>query len=619
MSFLQTRGRLLASLSFICVALVSPSLKATDTFFLQGSPGTTGDWNTSGSWSNGSVPDFAFEDRAIVENGNTATLSAAAPTSTGGVVLGLTLNSTGTLTINPGGSLTSRPSASTNGNFEIGATGGGIGILNMTGGTLNVGVTGATAQLLMANDALNQLNLSGSATINTTNAQLGGTVRVTGPSVNFNPFNFTLQGPSAVIAGITGATHSALKAQGIATVGGTLAVEFSGAFAGVAPAFGQTFTIVDAPAIAGTFINAGNVPVTGIPAPALGEVYRVTKGTGPGGRSLLQLSRQKALVLSVNRDTGAVSILNPQDGAINIDGYRISSAAGSLEFTGGTWNSLADQSTPGWVEAFGSGNTIGELNVASTLNFAGLPSKSLGNAYDDSNAFFSGGLGAAGTDLVFTYSEPGNPNQITGQVVYEGAGRTNSLILSIDPTDGKATLNNDAPGPITIEGLTILSDATALVPGNYLDSSTPNISVPAGVNTTSVISELVTNPSSPFVLGGEATFNLGNIFNTASAQSGISFEFVRPGESLVRTGLVVFEEATGQAGDFDGDGDVDGRDFLVWQRNTSVGNLADWQANYGAGGPLTASSTSVPEPATLSLMALVMCVGAGLRSTRTAS
>jgi hypothetical protein len=40
---------------------------------------------------------------------------------------------------------------------------------------------------------------------------------------------------------------------------------------------------------------------------------------------------------------------------------------------------------------------------------------------------------------------------------------------------------------------------------------------------------------------------------------------------------------------------VDGRDFLVWQRNPSVGNLADWQTNYGTSGPL-AAVTSVPEP-----------------------
>ena len=50
-------------------------------------------------------------------------------------------------------------------------------------------------------------------------------------------------------------------------------------------------------------------------------------------------------------------------------------------------------------------------------------------------------------------------------------------------------------------------------------------------------------------------------------------------------------------GDFDNDGDVDGRDFLVWQRNTSVGNLSDWQANYGTGAlGAVAAATTVPEP-----------------------
>jgi hypothetical protein len=54
--------------------------------------------------------------------------------------------------------------------------------------------------------------------------------------------------------------------------------------------------------------------------------------------------------------------------------------------------------------------------------------------------------------------------------------------------------------------------------------------------------------------------------------------------------------STSLPGDFDFDGDVDGSDFLVWQRNTAVGDLADWQANYGTGIPLTAASTAVPEP-----------------------
>ncbi|MDZ4657600.1 MAG: PEP-CTERM sorting domain-containing protein [Bythopirellula sp.] len=63
-----------------------------------------------------------------------------------------------------------------------------------------------------------------------------------------------------------------------------------------------------------------------------------------------------------------------------------------------------------------------------------------------------------------------------------------------------------------------------------------------------------------------------------------------------------------QAGDFDNDGDVDGRDFLKWQRGgspnpLSAGDLISWQTNYGAG-PLMANSTSVPEPGSMLISAI---------------
>ncbi|QEG36835.1 putative lipoprotein [Bythopirellula goksoeyrii] len=58
-------------------------------------------------------------------------------------------------------------------------------------------------------------------------------------------------------------------------------------------------------------------------------------------------------------------------------------------------------------------------------------------------------------------------------------------------------------------------------------------------------------------------------------------------------------------GDYDADGDVDGADFLAWQRDPSLGSLADWHANYGAGSPLIANSSAVPEPATAVLMLLL--------------
>ncbi|MGI9427771.1 MAG: galactose oxidase early set domain-containing protein, partial [Bythopirellula sp.] len=67
----------------------------------------------------------------------------------------------------------------------------------------------------------------------------------------------------------------------------------------------------------------------------------------------------------------------------------------------------------------------------------------------------------------------------------------------------------------------------------------------------------------------------------------------------------------GLPGDFDLSGTVDGNDFLAWQRDPSLGSLSDWQTNYGNGGPLSASSSPVPEPSTVTMMLLgMMMLGA---------
>lgn len=66
-----------------------------------------------------------------------------------------------------------------------------------------------------------------------------------------------------------------------------------------------------------------------------------------------------------------------------------------------------------------------------------------------------------------------------------------------------------------------------------------------------------------------------------------------------------FDNEPETPGDYDGDGDVDGRDFLAWQRGESLdpfspADLATWQAEYN-GGLLTAT-TAVPEPSSLLLL-----------------
>jgi hypothetical protein len=105
----------------------------------------------------------------------------------------------------------------------------------------------------------------------------------------------------------------------------------------------------------------------------------------------------------------------------------------------------------------------------------------------------------------------------------------------------------------------------------------------------------------------------------------LDFLRLAPGSSLIDAGINVglpfnglapdlgaFESVL--AGDFDNDGYVDGRDFLVWQRNPSVGELADWQANYGLG-VLTAASVAVPEPGSWLLASTLFFLIAAVRNS----
>jgi hypothetical protein len=71
--------------------------------------------------------------------------------------------------------------------------------------------------------------------------------------------------------------------------------------------------------------------------------------------------------------------------------------------------------------------------------------------------------------------------------------------------------------------------------------------------------------------------------------------------------------AAGLAGDFDGNGTVDGADFLAWQRNPSLGALADWQAHYGPPALLAAETAAVPEPTAGALALGALCLVIGQR------
>lgn len=73
-------------------------------------------------------------------------------------------------------------------------------------------------------------------------------------------------------------------------------------------------------------------------------------------------------------------------------------------------------------------------------------------------------------------------------------------------------------------------------------------------------------------------------------------------------------EILAASGDFDGDGDVDGHDFLVWQRDPSIGTIAKWQSSYGAAAVSGAMAT-LPEP-TCVCMLVLLCLAANPRLSR---
>ena len=75
-----------------------------------------------------------------------------------------------------------------------------------------------------------------------------------------------------------------------------------------------------------------------------------------------------------------------------------------------------------------------------------------------------------------------------------------------------------------------------------------------------------------------------------------------------------FRVAAAREGDFNFDDVVNGLDFLKWQRGETPGGgsqaeLALWETNYGAGVALSASSTAVPEPATLLMLVVGLVAG----------
>ncbi len=221
-------------------------------------------------------------------------------------------------------------------------------------------------------------------------------------------------------------------------------------------------------------------------------------------------------------------------------------------------------------------------------------------------------------------------------------------ILQINTTTGSATIVGGDVISETINGYDISSALGNLSPtGNVgLSFSKPNpVDGPDGDSIVGnslgenwQLASSNSNLFSEFFLDGSSTFvstrseSLGKIFNPATpiANRDVKFTYSTTFGDVVE-GVVQYV-ATPENADFDSDLDVDGNDFLRWQRGVGVGttlaqgdadgnqvvngaDLAIWKSKYGL--PVaTPAGAAVPEPSALLMAPFGLACLAARRSTR---
>jgi T5SS/PEP-CTERM-associated repeat protein len=218
----------------------------------------------------------------------------------------------------------------------------------------------------------------------------------------------------------------------------------------------------------------------------------------------------------------------------------------------------------------------------------------------------------------------------TGTVVVTGTGSLR-IISDLNFGDaGTGTLRVKNGGKVFVDGrMTFIggNGTLDLELGRFADATQIQVGrqmVLGGNLQFSLESGLVPDSQAEFRIITSNLGIVGSFANVANGQrlttsDGLGSFIVNygPGSPFNPNHVVLSQFLVSPSGDFDQDGDINGHDFLVWQRGgspapRSAGDLAAWRASYGAGGAalaqraslLDASSLIVPEPSSLPLLAL---------------
>jgi T5SS/PEP-CTERM-associated repeat protein len=201
-------------------------------------------------------------------------------------------------------------------------------------------------------------------------------------------------------------------------------------------------------------------------------------------------------------------------------------------------------------------------------------------------------------------------------VVVTGAGSkwTNSGSLAVGRF-GQAALSITGAGLVTVGGTLTIdgNDARDLYEDSFINMATGGMLALRGDADESLSQFLGLVGGLDNIRYWDATLADWSPLTAATHGDDYTLSYLTEGDLSGYTLLTV-----GRAGDFDNDGDVDGGDFLTWQRGgsptpLSAAGLAAWQAGFGTAA--TANTGAVPEPTTW-LLAASCCLYGLVRRRR---
>lgn len=318
------------------------------------------------------------------------------------------------------------------------------------------------------------------------------------------------------------------------------------------------------------------------------------------------------LTLVINPRTGATGIQNVGTAPVDIDGYLLGSTAGALNVPG--WTPYPGS---GWQGGNSTSVHISEGNLLSMSTIAPGQYVSLGFAYAP---FAPAAIGEFEPAVTFDYHVAGG-STVTGDVLFAPA---NNLVLVVDPSDGSARIENQSNFSVEIDGYLISSPtAGALTSAGWTSFVDDNQAgwAEAAPGARHLAETNLLGSRTFAANGGAADLGFPIDPGLLTDQSDLIFEYHVAG-GATKLGYVAFELSAAEpiAGDFNGDGDVDGSDFLAWQRgypgSLTGADLASWQQNFGWGVPAAPNLQTIPEPGTLALAAACVLVGAGAAARR---